>query len=84
MTELQLYKYITENDIEYHWRDNKGREDVVILPYIFQLEEFRKMFPECCFDGGIECTLIGSYIAIWMYDICELLDIKLESVFKKT
>jgi hypothetical protein len=28
MTELELYKYIKNNDIEWHRRDNNGTDDI--------------------------------------------------------
>ena len=40
MTELELYKYINENDIEWTRQDNQGNTDVMIFPYLFQLEDF--------------------------------------------
>ena len=55
MTELQLYKYITENNIEWHRYENNGEDDVLIFPYFYQIEDFRKIISGCVFDEeGIE------------------------------
>ena len=48
MTELELYKYMTENNIEYHWCE----DTVYICPYIFQLEGFVELLPKGVFDDG--------------------------------
>lgn len=81
MTELELYKYITENNIEYHWC-----EDIVYLcPYIFQLEEFVELLPKGVFDdGGIrDIRLYDGYASIEMNCICDYCGINPENVFKE-
>lgn len=84
MTAIELYKYIQENNIEWHYRDNDGNEDVIIFSYTFQLEDFIKLLSGNCFDdGGIEISLMNGYVAIWMQDICEYYGIELKEVFDK-
>ncbi len=82
MTELSLYKYINDNGIEWHRRDNDGTPDVIIFPYYFQIEDFKKMLSNSLFDdGGIECRMMDGYFAFWMKDICEYYDVDIDKVF---
>ncbi len=83
MTEIELYKFIQDNSIEWHWQDNDGVDDVVIFPYPFQIEEFAKMVESFTGDGGMECRLMGGYFAFWMKDLCEHYDIDIEKVFDR-
>jgi hypothetical protein len=81
MTELELYKYITDNNIEWHRHDNEGTPDVIILPYTFQLEDFNKLIVNHDTDDGLLCRLKNGYAAIWMKDLCEYYGIKMNNVF---
>lgn len=81
MTELELYKYINDNNIEWHRRDNDNVPDIVILPYIFQVEEFNKLLNSYVSDGGIECRMMDGYFAFWMQDICDYYGIDSDKVF---
>lgn len=81
MTELELYKYIHDNNIEWHIQDNDGADDVLIFPYTFQLEEFQKLVSSI--EEGVPCVLKGNYVAIWMGDICDYYGIILENIFPK-
>jgi hypothetical protein len=82
MTALQLYKYVTDNGIEWHWHNHDGEQDVILLPYIMHLEEFNDLLSNGIFDdAGIEITMWKGYVGIWMLDICEYYGIKLEEVF---
>jgi hypothetical protein len=84
MKAIELYRFITENDIEYHYRDNNGTEDVIIFPYTFQIDEFSELLKSYDYcDGGIECFLMDGYFAIWMKDVCEYYGIELSEVFDK-
>ena len=42
MTELELYKFIEDNNIEWHKQDNEGIEDVIVFPSFGQLETFKQ------------------------------------------
>lgn len=81
MTELELYKYINDNNIEWHRHDNNGNPDVIILPYIFELEEFANLITSYTDDEGMDCRLKGKYIGIWMQDICQYYEIDMDKVF---
>ena len=59
MTALDLYKYINDNNIEWHYQDNDGTEDVMIFPYSFQIGDFAKLLCQSSFDdGGIALVLL--------------------------
>lgn len=82
MTELELYKYIEENNIEWHKLDNNGVDDVFILPYYFQIESLHKILSSCLFDDdGIECRMKDGYIVLWMRDVCEYYGIEMNNIF---
>lgn len=82
MTELELYKFINDNNIDWHKQDNDGTEDVIVFPSFRQIDTFKKILPPCLFDeGGIECRMRDGYFAIWMKDICEYCGVELEKVF---
>lgn len=81
MTELQLYKYINDNNIEWHRHENEGVQDVIILPYTFQLEEFNELIKNYDTDGGLPCVLRNGYCGIWMKDLCEYFGIEIDNVF---
>lgn len=84
MTEIELYKFIRDNDIEWHWRDNDGQEDVYILPFYFNLPDLIEILGGTILTNeGIECRLRDGYFAIWMNDICEYFGIDIFQVFPK-
>lgn len=81
MTELSLYKFITENDIEWHRHENNRKPDVIILPYTFHLQEFEKLIEYYDTDEGLEMHLKNGYVAIWMNDLCNYFGIDIDKVF---
>lgn len=82
MTELELYKYIQENNIEWHRQNNNGIDDVLILPSLHQIESLYKILSPSLFDEeGIECIMKYGYFAIWMQDICSYYGIEMNNVF---
>lgn len=85
MTELQLYRYIKDNDIEWnHFYDNEfGYMDIVIFPKLWQLDELSDLLSNSVFDDeGIKCHMKKGYVAIPMRDICDHYDIDMHNVFK--
>ena len=80
MTELELYKYINDNNIEWHRQDNDGTPDIIIFPYIFHINEFNKLV-RSILDDGIECRMRDGYFAFWMKDICDYYGIDIDKVF---
>ena len=81
MTELELYKFINDNSIEWHRKNNEGTPDIIIFPYSFHIEDFSKLLGTYTDDGGVECRMMNGYFAFWMKDICEYFDIDIDKVF---
>jgi aspartate aminotransferase-like enzyme len=84
MTELKLYQWIEDNNIEYHWETNNGKDDVIIFPLCCQVQSFNEMFSASIFsDSGIACIMKNGYFAFWMNDICEYYGLEIENIFPK-
>jgi hypothetical protein len=82
MTELQLYKFVTDENIEWHRELNDGNSDVVMFPKFDQLSELCKIFSTSILDDeGLNVILKDGYIAIWMDEVCEYHGVRLENVF---
>jgi hypothetical protein len=82
MTAIQLYKFINDNDVEFRWQKNNGEIDVMIFPNVSQIEDFFNILSPSVFDdGGIDCTMMHGYFAIWMNDICKYYGIDMTEVF---
>jgi hypothetical protein len=80
MTELQLYKFITDNHIEYHW--DIVKHDVWMFIPFHHLYDFNKMLGSGITDeDGIECIMKDGYICFEMVQVCEYFDIDPENVF---
>ena len=82
MNALELYKYITEFEVEYHWQDNDGIDDVIIMPSIYHLQFFIQLLKPSDFEEGIEVILKDGYVCIFMDEICSSYGIELAEVFK--
>lgn len=77
MTELDLYKFITENELEIDWR---GKELVVWIPFYY-LKDFTDMVGYSYFsEGGIDVNLQSDYIALDIADLCEHFGISTENI----
>lgn len=84
MNELDLYKFITDHDVEWHTFDDGDGEDVIMLPNFYQVDVFTRLLSSTHFDdGGIECRLMQGYVGIHMRQICEYYDIDMKRVFTK-
>ncbi len=80
MTELELYKFITENNVEWH----KIEDDMYIMPNLNELKDFHDICDPTLFDDdGIECIFKDGYLVIKMEPICNHYDIDIDSVFTK-
>ena len=78
MTELQLYKFINDNDVEYHWHDKK----CIVFINTWNIEEFNNLFDYNIFDDdGIECHMKNTYFCFEIVDICEYYGINPENIF---
>ncbi len=78
MTELSLYKFIEENNIEYHWDD----DNVIVFINIRDIEEWNNIIDDFLMEeSGIECNMKSGYFCFWMQYICEYCDIEMNNVF---
>jgi hypothetical protein len=75
---IDLYKFITENKIEYHWHS----EDVIMFVDCQNVKEFNDLLPATIFDDyGIECHMKDGYFCFEMAQICSYCDIDLIDIF---
>jgi len=82
MTELKLHKFITDNNVEWHRKDNNGTLDVMIFPKPYDFEAFCELVKDYTKgDKGIEVTVKSNYFAKWMKDLCEHFDIDMDEIF---
>lgn len=81
MTELELYKFINDNNVEWRKQYNGGIQDVLIFPNFTELEEFARMTDSYTADCVFSCILKGKYVSIFMREICEYYGIKIGNVF---
>lgn len=81
MTELELYKFIHNNNIECHKHQNEGKDDIIIFPNFYHLEKFSKLIESYTDEDGMEIVLKNGYVAIWMRDLCEHYGIDIDNIF---
>lgn len=84
MTELQLYKFINDNDIEWRYDFNeKEEEDVITFIPSYLIDNFCELLKGYLDDGHIICVLKDKYICVWISDVCSHYGIELSNVFPK-
>ena len=92
MTELDLHKFVTKTDSEYHWikKDSHKQEnlsddeknEVMLFVYTWDIEEFNNLIKGSILDeGGVECRMINDYLTFEMFHICNYFNIRPENVF---
>lgn len=80
MTELELYKFVQDHDIEYHWHD----QNVLMFIDHWSFENFCELLGHRYLtDGTQNVVLKYMYITMWMREICGDFDIDMEKVFIK-
>lgn len=84
MKAIDFYKFITENEIEYHWHEHDGKQDVIFFVEYRNIEDFAKILTTFDFDeDGVECHMKDGYFCFWADDILAGHGIELEEIFKK-
>jgi hypothetical protein len=86
MTELELYKFVDDNCLEYHWIENDIGDDIDVILFVNneQIEDFKYWLGEGIFDDeGIKCVAKYEYFCFHMLEICEYFGININNVFKK-
>ncbi len=81
MTELELYKFINENDIEWHRENNNDEIDVIIMPNFYHISDFCKLVKSLLDDDVIDCKMKDGYFCFWMKYICDFYGIEMDNVF---
>ncbi len=84
MTELEFYKFLEFNKIEYSWSRKDNKQDVVCFIPLFLCEAFYKLIDGNHYHGIVECVLKEGCIALFMADIFEYHGIHLEAIFENT
>jgi len=81
MKTLELYKFVTEHNIEYHWNN----DDVIMFVDNYLINEWNQLLESGITydDGGIECRMKDGYLCFDMKNICEYFGIELNNVFTK-
>lgn len=78
MTELELYQFINDNEIEYRWE----ADDVYVWIYLgHSLKEFAALSCHFLEDGGYNVNLQETYVCIEMKEVCGYFGIELKNVF---
>lgn len=78
MKALDLYKFIIDYDIEYHWHD----DDVIMFVNNRDIPFFHTILPASIFDdSGIDCVMKDGYFCFMMKDLCEWSGIELTEIF---
>jgi hypothetical protein len=81
MTELELHKFINNNDIELSWHFD---ELIVCIPAIHLLEFTDIVGDEYFCDGGKHAMLCGKgYVAFDIVHVCDYFNIDPENILKK-
>lgn len=84
MNELDLYRYVDGNDLEYHMiNPNTHEEDVVLFIGVDDIAFWYKLlgYGNSIFCDGIKCTMKDGYVCFLMKEICEHFDIDINRVF---
>lgn len=79
MTELALFKFITDNDIEYHW--SHDRKEIYAFINFSDLKEFNELIGDNIMEDGLDCVMKYRYICFEMIHICDHHAIDPENVF---
>lgn len=80
MTELELYKFVKDNNIEWHRSNNAGDLDIIMFVELYNLKEFSKLI-KSMLDEPVDCKMRDGYLCFWMNDMCGYYGIDPDVVF---
>ena len=80
MSELDLFKFIQEHSLEYHWNDG---DVILFIPHYITGEWMKLLGWYILDDEGIECNMKDGYFCFMMQEICNYFGIEMENVFSK-
>jgi len=76
----QLKKFVTDNNIEYHYRPKKG--EVWMMVYYNQVAEFHKILDPSIYDEITPyCFMQDGYFFFPMLEICQYYGLVIEDCF---
>lgn len=79
---IDFYKFIRNNDIEYHWYDYK-KKDVMFFVPCYLMKEFNDLLPASIFDDeGLSCVMKDGYLCFDASSIFDYFDWDLKDVFE--
>ena len=84
MSELELYRFIAENQLEFNCLDDD--KEVILFVSKFIVDDFMDLLSKhstFLTDYGLDCVIKDGYIAVKMADYCEYHSIELSNVFIK-
>ena len=84
MKAIDFYKFIHENNIEFHWHENNETKerDVIFFPSYRQIKDMAKLLTNADFyDEGIRCQMKDGYFAFWASEILDAHLIELTEIF---
>jgi len=83
MSELDLYKFIQDKNVEYHWYRNE-KDESKRTPYLFvmfdDLKEFTKLLGFIFFEEGHETIIKQDYVCFDGDEICEYFGLETSKV----
>ncbi|WP_028664443.1 hypothetical protein [Runella zeae] len=86
MTELQLFKFVQNHQLEYNYivsPEGEQQDNVVLFVDFLALQDFTKLLGNYLQDYDQEITLKEDYIAVDMRYICDYFNISLTEVFER-
>ncbi len=79
MTELSLYKFVKENELEYHALN----DDTILFIENRNIEEWNKLLGNSILDeSGLDCTMKIGYFCFMVNSVCDYFGINPSNIFK--
>lgn len=82
MNSIDLYKFVSINDLEFH-KTNDESDFILFIP-IYHLAEWNKLLGGSITDeSGLDCVMKDGYFCFYMNYICEWYGIEITDVFTR-
>ncbi len=83
MDKLDLYKFVNDNNLEYHYQGMNNEGELYLIINNDLLDKWNKLLGQSITDEyGLNCTMKDGYIAFEMKYICEYYDIETTDIFE--
>lgn len=86
MTELQLYEFIQDNNIDYNIEESEtGIEEIYAFIPLYALEDFNILLKDSLLliDNPLECYLKEHHLCVKMMSALDYFNIEPENIFKQ-